>query len=143
MYLCVQFYSSEHDKNSEETVQHVTLKEGTPEYSIKEMLEEAIHPNIVGESSLTNSGYSTSYCWPPLNTASLGLQRHHPAQSCEHVRNVNATAPNGFYWIDPNLGCSSDAILVYCDFTSNETCVHPDSTQVNVVTMHLAASLPQ
>ena len=133
--MCIQFYSSEHDKNSEKTVEHVTLKEGTPAYSIKEMLEDAIHPNnIVGESSLTNSGYSTSYCWPSLNTAALGLHRYQPAQNCEHIHNVNATVPSGFYWIDPNLGCSLDAILVYCDFTSNETCVHPNSTQVNAVT---------
>ena len=141
MSLCmyVQFYSSEHDKNSEKMVpvEDSTLKEGTPEYLIKEMLEEAIHPNIIEESS--NSGYSTSYCWPPLNTATLGLQRYHPAQSCEHIHNVNTTAPNGFYWIDPNLGCSSDAILVYCDFTSNETCIYPNSSQVyaGIIVRHL------
>ena len=37
--------------------------------------------------------------------------------------------PVGFYWIDPNQGCSSDAIKVFCDFTTRETCIyaHPES----------------
>lgn len=30
----------------------------------------------------------------------------------------------GFYWIDPNQGCSTDAIKVFCDFSSHETCIH-------------------
>lgn len=34
----------------------------------------------------------------------------------------------GWYWIDPNLGCSQDAITVYCNFSSGETCLnlYPD-----------------
>lgn len=30
----------------------------------------------------------------------------------------------GFYWIDPNQGCMNDAIKVFCDFTTRETCIH-------------------
>jgi len=35
----------------------------------------------------------------------------------------------GFYWIDPNQGCSADAIRAYCDFATGETCIHanPDT----------------
>lgn len=35
----------------------------------------------------------------------------------------------GFYWIDPNQGCSADAIRAYCDFATGETCIHanPDN----------------
>ena len=120
----MQFYSSK-EKGS--------LKEGdrNPVKLLKELLEDALQPDVeLSSSNVTNSGYSTAYCWPPLNNSTLGLHRHQPAQSCEHILNVNVTAPNGFYWIDPNLGCSSDAILVYCNFTSNETCIHPNSTQV-------------
>ena len=28
-------------------------------------------------------------------------------------------------WIDPNGGCTTDAIEVYCDFDSMETCIYP------------------
>lgn len=31
-----------------------------------------------------------------------------------------------WFWIDPNLGCSSDAFKVYCNFTAGgQTCLHP------------------
>ena len=35
----------------------------------------------------------------------------------------------GFYWIDPNQGCTNDAIKVFCDFSTRETCIfaHPAS----------------
>ena len=33
----------------------------------------------------------------------------------------------GFYWIDPNLGMSDDAVKVFCDMTDGgKTCVFPD-----------------
>ena len=120
----MQFYSSK-EKGS--------LKEGdrNPVKLLKELLEDTLQSNAeLSSSNIANSGYSTSYCWPPLNNSTLGLHRHQPAQSCEHILTVNVTALSGLYWIDPNLGCSSDAILVYCNFTSSETCIHPNLTQV-------------
>ena len=38
----------------------------------------------------------------------------------------------GFYWIDPNLGCKSDAIRVYCNISDVEiaTCVTPSADMV-------------
>lgn len=33
---------------------------------------------------------------------------------------------SGTYWIDPNLGCSSDKIEVSCNFTGGgQTCLKP------------------
>lgn len=38
----------------------------------------------------------------------------------------------GFYWVDPNMGCKSDAIRVYCNITDVEiaTCVTPSADMV-------------
>ena len=34
----------------------------------------------------------------------------------------------GFYWIDPNLGISNDAVLVHCDMTAGgHTCIEPNN----------------
>ena len=34
--------------------------------------------------------------------------------------------PIGTYWVDPNLGCSSDTIEVSCNFThGGQTCLKP------------------
>ncbi len=38
----------------------------------------------------------------------------------------------GNYWVDPNGGCSSDAIQVYCNFTGGvaKTCINPEKKEV-------------
>ena len=38
----------------------------------------------------------------------------------------NITNISGYYWVDPNLGMVDDAVKVYCNMTSGETCVYPD-----------------
>lgn len=41
--------------------------------------------------------------------------------------------PSGQYWIDPNQGCTGDAIKVFCNFTAGgETCVYPDKKSAGV-----------
>ena len=39
----------------------------------------------------------------------------------------------GEYWVDPNGGCKDDAILVYCDFEHNATCINPKQKEVGRV----------
>lgn len=46
----------------------------------------------------------------------------------EREREQSCTASfSGWYWIDPNLGMSDDAVYVFCNITAQgETCVFPD-----------------
>jgi collagen type V/XI/XXIV/XXVII alpha len=49
-----------------------------------------------------------------------------PARSCRDLHQGHPDLPDGWYWIDPNLGVINDAIYVYCNMTrSGETCVNP------------------
>ena len=41
-------------------------------------------------------------------------------------------ALSGFYWVDPNLGCSVDSILIYCNFSSGFACIFPNTTRLTV-----------
>lgn len=36
----------------------------------------------------------------------------------------------GEYWIDPDQGCTQDAIKVYCNMETGETCVSPTQREV-------------
>lgn len=38
--------------------------------------------------------------------------------------------PLGEYWIDPDQGCTQDAIKVYCNMETGETCVSPTQREV-------------
>ena len=41
--------------------------------------------------------------------------------------NIFILSRSGYYWIDPNLGMSDDAVKVHCDMEKGgETCVFPD-----------------
>lgn len=48
--------------------------------------------------------------------------------SCSNVFSVL-----GEYTIDPNEGCSSDAVRVYCDFEKQATCVDPKKARVRIL----------
>ena len=40
---------------------------------------------------------------------------------------VNFLIISGWYWIDPNLGVSTDAVQAFCHFSDGpvKTCIHP------------------
>lgn len=41
-----------------------------------------------------------------------------------------ASFPTGDYWIDPNQGCTLDAMKVFCNMETGETCVYPNPATV-------------
>uniref|UniRef100_A0A9J7XX07 Collagen, type XXVII, alpha 1b n=1 Tax=Cyprinus carpio carpio TaxID=630221 RepID=A0A9J7XX07_CYPCA len=55
----------------------------------------------------------------------LGTQEN-PARMCRDLFECEHKLNDGTYWIDPNLGCSSDNIEVTCNFTNGgQTCFKP------------------
>jgi len=53
--------------------------------------------------------------------------RNSPARTCQDLHYGHPQMTDGFYWIDPNLGVTDDAVKVYCNMTAGgETCVFPD-----------------
>jgi collagen type V/XI/XXIV/XXVII alpha len=56
----------------------------------------------------------------------MGRTKDNPGRSCYDIWLVHRTFTTGTYWIDPNGGCSADAIEVRCDFENEgETCISP------------------
>ncbi|OXB69161.1 hypothetical protein ASZ78_009637 [Callipepla squamata] len=52
--------------------------------------------------------------------------KENPARICRDLMNCEQKMKDGTYWIDPNLGCSSDTIQVICNFTNGgQTCLSP------------------
>lgn len=51
-----------------------------------------------------------------------GSQRN-PARLCRDLHHCQHSHTHGTYWIDPNLGCSSDSIQVTCK--NGHTCLKP------------------
>lgn len=45
---------------------------------------------------------------------------------------VFCLAHSGYYWIDPNEGCISDAEYIYCDFEHKRACVDPKKENVRL-----------
>merc|ERR1712156_1111585 len=52
--------------------------------------------------------------------------RDSPARTCKDLSHGHSKLEDGYYWVDPNLGMVDDAVKVYCNMTSGETCVYPD-----------------
>ncbi|CAJ0921958.1 unnamed protein product, partial [Ranitomeya imitator] len=52
--------------------------------------------------------------------------KDNPARICRDLMNCQQKMGDGTYWIDPNVGCSSDTIEVTCNFTQGgQTCLRP------------------
>lgn len=58
-----------------------------------------------------------------------------PARTCRDIHLEFPSLPDGWFWIDPNLGIALDAINVWCNMTAmGETCVYPDTKSRLVLT---------
>lgn len=56
----------------------------------------------------------------------LGSTKENPARVCRDLMDCEQRMADGTYWVDPNLGCSSDTIEVSCNFTQGgQTCLKP------------------
>jgi len=69
-----------------------------------------------------------------------GKDKKSPARSCLDLylasKNTGEPLASSWYWVDPNSGCEADAIKVFCDFDTLETCVYPANGKVNNGTHH-------
>ncbi|KAK2508187.1 hypothetical protein MC885_005451 [Smutsia gigantea] len=55
--------------------------------------------------------------------------KENPARLCRDLMDCDQKMVDGTYWVDPNLGCSSDTIEVSCNFThGGQTCLKPITT---------------
>jgi hypothetical protein len=64
-----------------------------------------------------------------------GTDKKNPARSCLDLylaaQASGERLRSSWYWVDPNAGCEADAIQVFCDFNTLETCVNPSNGKVN------------
>ncbi|CAB1445080.1 unnamed protein product [Pleuronectes platessa] len=51
--------------------------------------------------------------------------RKNPARTCRDLKLCHPDWKSGEYWIDPNQGCTIDAIKVFCNMETGESCVQP------------------
>jgi len=56
--------------------------------------------------------------------------KKHPAKTCKDLKMSNKKLKSGEYWVDPNGGAADDAILVFCDFENNSTCINPVQREI-------------
>lgn len=59
-------------------------------------------------------------------------------QTIENKLNASVSFLKGFYWIDPNQGCTADAIRAYCDFATGETCIHASLEDIPTKTWYVS-----
>ncbi|KAG7269269.1 hypothetical protein CRUP_024896 [Coryphaenoides rupestris] len=58
-----------------------------------------------------------------------GSQKN-PARSCRDLKLCHPTWRSGDYWVDPNIGSTADAMRVFCNMETGESCVHPKPASI-------------
>lgn len=66
--------------------------------------------------------------------------RVNPARTCKDLFLAHESFISGFYWIDPNRGCREDAIEVYCNRQTSESCIHPQEAKAANATWYKGPS---
>lgn len=61
-----------------------------------------------------------------------------PARMCRDLRMCHPEWKSGTYWVDPNQGSPLDAIKVFCNMETGETCVNPSDNTVPMRNWYLS-----
>ena len=56
-----------------------------------------------------------------------------PAKTCADLHAAFPDSGSGHYYIDPNEGHSSDALLAFCNMDTLETCIYPTPMEVKMI----------
>lgn len=56
--------------------------------------------------------------------------KKHPARTCEDLKLCHSAKHSGEYWIDPNQGSVEDAIKVFCNMETGETCISANPSSI-------------
>jgi len=56
--------------------------------------------------------------------------KKNPARTCRDLKLCHPDWKSGEYWIDPNQGCTIDAIKVFCNMETGESCVYPKPSSI-------------
>lgn len=56
--------------------------------------------------------------------------KKNPARTCRDLKLCHPDWKSGEYWIDPNQGCTVDAIKVFCNMETGESCIYPKPTKI-------------
>ncbi|KAF1371597.1 hypothetical protein PFLUV_G00270040 [Perca fluviatilis] len=64
------------------------------------------------------------------NLRSPDGSKMNPAKTCQDIKQCYPQKPSGEYWIDPNQGSTKDAIRVFCNMESGETCISANPANI-------------
>lgn len=64
------------------------------------------------------------------NLRSPDGSKMNPAKTCQDIKQCYPQKQSGEYWIDPNQGSIKDAIRVFCNMDSGETCISANPANI-------------
>ncbi|NBI05217.1 hypothetical protein D3Z37_20150, partial [Lachnospiraceae bacterium] len=64
-----------------------------------------------------------------------------PARMCRDLRMCHPEWKSGSYWVDPNQGSPLDAIKVFCNMETGETCVNPTRASIPLKNWYISKNI--